>query len=407
MESRRIASTPLGGLKVLGRAADRDHTRLVTYLAAHPELGAGAAHLFAEPVPTRDGSRIDWYVGGAGRAVPLEEMEATRQPAVLQRVGELLSAIRSEGERLHAAGDPMGTVLLGAAQTPEPLSRYVYVNSPDGGGDEQPVIVCWSHTDDLARTAGAAPQVMVPGTPPPREEAAAQFVSVPAAPVIVQHRVRWWWPLWLLLALLLLTIAWLLLRACGLTAPFSWSGWQGWQYCRAGASALVVETERGRVLEDVAQRLELDLLKAKTACAAAAPAPLPKDRWVQKDLSLLAGCWTLGKDTQSLIVDDTGKQQTCTVHAGKICFGSDGKGTREQTTDCGAKRFSVCKSPVTAHFNDAGALETDQPDTKCDPPSITWHGGPNKLICKRRDDSGALCRDADNFEHEFHPKANP
>ncbi|MCX7364756.1 MAG: hypothetical protein NTV97_23365, partial [Alphaproteobacteria bacterium] len=51
------------------------------------------------------------------------------------------------------------------------------------------------------------------------------------------------------------------------------------------------------------------------------------------------------------------------------------------------------------------SIMTEQPDTKCDPPTITWLSAPNRLTCKRVDDAGALCKDGVNFEHEFRRKA--
>ncbi|MFI5001821.1 MAG: hypothetical protein ACHQK9_18215 [Reyranellales bacterium] len=408
MESRRIASTRLDGLKPFGRAAEHDHAQLVAYLSAHPELGKDVGRLFAEPVPARDGGQIDWYVESGRRSIALESLAAERQAALLERVTAQLSAIRREGGRLRDAGNPLGTALIAASETPTPLARYIHVLLADDGGEEgeTPVLVCWAYTDDAPRTLGAVPQVMVAAPLPPPfepEPKAAEFVSAPA--VAMRRGFAWWWPLWLLLAILLLTIGWMLLRACGV----AWPGLpgHGYLYCRAGAATLAAEVERGRALDDTARRLELQLVQSRIACLAATPPPLPKDRWLGKDLSILAGCWSLGHDTQSLVVNDTGKEERCTVHTGTICFSADGTGTREQTTDCGAKRFSICKSPIKARFNEAGALQTEQPDTKCEPATITWHSNPNRLTCKRVDDGTAICRDDDNFEHEFRRKATP
>lgn len=404
MQSRRIASTPLDGLIARGRAVDRDFAQLTGYLTAHPEIGEGAARLFAEPVTSRDGTRVDWYVESNGRFVSVDTLGAERQGAVLTRADSLLAAIRREGERLGAAGNPMGASLLAAAETPSPLDRYVYVEE---GGSDLPVLVCWGYDNDAAHRTGTAPQIMVarpdptPPAPPVQRTTSVQLVSLPAA---AGPMFRWWWPLWLLLALILLFIAWLLLRACGLGMPGE-PGF-GWRYCRPGAEALADGVERGRRLDDLARQIELQLVQKQLVCAQNTPPPLPKDRWLNKDLAILEGCWSLGKDTQTIVVDENGKQQQCTVKAGTICFKGDGTGTREVTTDCGGKRFSLCKAAVKARFNEAGALETEQPDAKCDPATITWHGDPNRLTCKRVDDDGALCRDHDNFEHEFKRKAN-
>lgn len=389
MQSRRIASTPLDGLIALGRPSERDVVRLAELLSSRAH---SAGVRFAEPVPTRDGQRVDWYVETSERPVALESLEPARQAAVVAAVEGSLADLRREGERLLASGDERGGLLVVAAQTPTPLSHFIYL-----GEDGVPVLICWGYAHDWQHRRGATPEIRVQGPPEPAREPPV-LVSVPALPA---RGWRWWWPFWLLLALLLLAIAWLLLQACGV----NWPGRSDWQYCRPGAAALAAELESGRALEEEAHRLRLALIEHQTACFASRPPPLPKDRWLDKDLAILDGCWTLGRDAQTLVVNDLGNQEQCTVRAGTICFKTDGTGTREITTDCGSRRFSVCKAPVTARFNDDGALETEQPETKCDPATITWHGPPNRLVCKRVEEGGALCRDGVNFEHEFKPKS--
>lgn len=403
MESRRIASIQLGGLKPLGRAVERDHGQLSAWLAAHPEVLGDNRVIFAEPVPARDGGRVDWYIEEPGRSVELESLDEPRRTALLERATRALDAIRTEGETLAAARNPLGAALIAASQTPAPLARYVHVLLSEGG--DTPIIVCWAYGDDAPRATGVVPQAMKPAPLPPRFEAdrAAEFATAPAMSAETRRRFAWWGPLWLLLALLLLAIGWFLLRACGVAWPLG-GEIGGYRYCRPAVATLAAEVERGRALDDAARQLELKLVQHRTACLANAPPPLPRDRWQGKDLAILAGCWTLGKDTQTLVVNENGKQEHCTVRAGTVCFGSDGTGTREQTTDCGTQRFSVCKAPIKARFTDAGALETEQPETKCEPATITWHSAPNRMTCKRVDDGGALCRDGDNFEHDFRKK---
>ena len=407
MESRRIASTSLNGLKPIGRLGERDHEQLIAYLVAHPELGVDAAHLFAEPVPARDGSQVDWYVEGDRRSIPLESLDDTRQTAIVGRVSQQLATIRQEGERLRSSGDPLGASLIAASETPLPLTRYIYVEPGDdsSGQSDTPVLVCWAYTDDAPRIAGALPQVMTPPPLPPPFVPDPVVIPPAVVPLARQRGFGWWWTLWPVLTVLLLAIGWLLLRGCGIT--LFGDAEHGFLYCRPEAGTLAAEIERGRALESSAHRLEMKQIEDRLTCLANTPPPLPKDRWLGKDLSILEGCWMLGHDTKTLVVNDSGKQESCTVRAGKICFGKDGTGTREQTTDCGANRFSVCKVPVKAHFSEAGALETEQPDAKCEPQTITWHSKPNQLTCKRVDDGGALCRDGDNFDHEFRPRATP
>ncbi|HTR87526.1 MAG TPA: hypothetical protein VMI56_23785 [Reyranella sp.] len=400
MESRRLVSTSLDGLRPIGRLGERNHAQLVAYLAGHPELGPDVGALFAEPVPSRDGSQVDWYVEGDRRALPVDSLDAAKQTELVDRITQQLAAIRQEGERLNGIGDPLGPVLIAASETPAPLARYLHVL----GEGETPVLVCWGYTDDTPRATGALPQAMkaAPLAPPFIPDPAEEPAVAPIVKIVEKRSSFWWLTLWPVLAALLIAVGWLLLRGCGIAWPGDLD--HGFLYCRPGSEALASEVERGRDLDAQAHQLEMKLIQGQTTCLANRPPPLPKDRWNDKDLSVLAGCWTLGHDTQSIVVDDTGRQQTCTVHAGTICFGKDGTGTREQTTDCGTTRFSVCKAGVKAHFTDEGALATEQPETKCNPQTITWHSKPNALICKRVDEGGALCRDGDNFEHEFRPK---
>lgn len=412
MQSQLVATTPLAGLKPLGRPGERDHAQLVSYLAEHPDIGPNAVQLFAEPVPARDGGSIDWYVESDHRPAPVEALDPIRQDAIVDRVRHQLAAIRSEGERLRDAGHPLGNALIAASETPQPLARFLHVlpGGEGGPGDDHAVLVCWAYADDAPRTAGALPRALKPAPlPPPFTPEPLPAVVEPAVmavPVVEQRRrFSWWWTLWPVLAALLVAIGWLLLPACGIAWFFDRE--QGFPYCRPAAETMAAEVERGRALQASAHQLEMNVIQSQITCLANRPPPLPKDRWLDKDLSILAGCWTLGRDTQSLVVNDTDKQETCTVHAGTMCFGKDGTGTREQTTDCGTTRFSVCKASIKARFTDAGALETEQPDTKCEPHTITWRSKPNQLTCKRVDEGGAICRDGDNFEHEFRPKANP
>lgn len=130
------------------------------------------------------------------------------------------------------------------------------------------------------------------------------------------------------------------------------------------------------------------------------PAPLPADRWAQKDLGLLQGCWRLGQDTQGTMASG-GRAERCTVRAGRICFGSAGGGQREQVGECPSIGTIRCTAPVTARFGNDGTLGTTQPQVRCQPGSTTWSGDPNSLTCRRVSDTLAVCHDRLGFQHEF------
>jgi hypothetical protein len=130
------------------------------------------------------------------------------------------------------------------------------------------------------------------------------------------------------------------------------------------------------------------------------PAPLPADRWAQKDLTMLQGCWRLGRDTRGSIALG-GREATCDVHAGRICFGANGSGQRQSTANCPGTGTVTCTAPITARFGNDSTLATTQPAVACNPTRTQWTGPPNSLTCRRVSDTLALCRDRLNFEYEF------
>lgn len=130
------------------------------------------------------------------------------------------------------------------------------------------------------------------------------------------------------------------------------------------------------------------------------PPPLPADRWAQKDLSMLQGCWRLGQDTQGSI-GVGGRSERCAVKAGRICFGANGTGERRSTAVCPATGTITCAAPITARFGNDNTLGTTQPAVRCNPGQANWTGPPNSLTCRRVSDTLAVCRDGLNFEYEF------
>jgi len=129
--------------------------------------------------------------------------------------------------------------------------------------------------------------------------------------------------------------------------------------------------------------------------------PLPADRWAQKDLGLLEGCWRLGRDTAGNIAIGGGRSATCDVKAGRICFQADGRGQRETSAICPGTGTVRCSAPITARFGNDSTLGTTQPAVRCTPTATGWNGPPNSLTCRRVSDTLAVCRDGGNFEYEF------
>ncbi len=130
------------------------------------------------------------------------------------------------------------------------------------------------------------------------------------------------------------------------------------------------------------------------------PAPLPADRWAQKELTMLQGCWRLGRDTRGSI-DLSGRSEACDIKAGRICFGANGGGDRQTTAICPSTGTITCAAPITARFGNDSTLGTTQPAVPCNPAKAHWNGPPNGMTCRRVSDTLALCRDRLNFEYEF------
>jgi hypothetical protein len=130
------------------------------------------------------------------------------------------------------------------------------------------------------------------------------------------------------------------------------------------------------------------------------PIPLPADRWAQKDLGMLQGCWVLGHDTQGNIGVGN-RSELCAVKAGRICFGANGSGERQTMAICPGAGTVRCSAPVSARFGNDNTLGTSQPAVRCQPASVGWNGPPNSMTCRRLSDTLAICRDRLNFEHEF------
>ncbi len=132
----------------------------------------------------------------------------------------------------------------------------------------------------------------------------------------------------------------------------------------------------------------------------APPAPLPADRWAQKDLGMLQGCWRLGRDTQGSM--GYGPRIGSLRHQGGADLLSGQR--RRRTPDdrrLSANRHAHCSAPITARFGNDTTLGTTQPAVNCNQPGTSWNGPPNSLTCRRVSDTLALCRDRLGFEHEF------
>jgi hypothetical protein len=141
------------------------------------------------------------------------------------------------------------------------------------------------------------------------------------------------------------------------------------------------------------QQAELERKLAACTQRQATPAPpLPADRWARRDLSLLEGCWELGRAVGA-VRGDLGqpvREENCTRTTGRICFDGKGAGHHELTVTCPISGSFHCSAPIGARFERDGTLRTTQPRVLCSDALTRWL--PYEHACHRIDDSHAVCR---------------
>nr|WP_294509948.1 hypothetical protein [uncultured Rhodopila sp.] len=132
------------------------------------------------------------------------------------------------------------------------------------------------------------------------------------------------------------------------------------------------------------------------------PAPhadLPKQRWDQHDLSVLQGCWSLGREVKVQSYNAFNVPgEVGVARAGRLCLDQAGHGQESTVTDFPSGRVR-CEAPVTATFGASGQLEINRPAVGCNRAQTTWLHA--HLSCVRRDDSLAAC--TETGEHGSSP----
>lgn len=354
MEDQLVATTrdiDLQPLGIGGQPAMLAWHQLAGHLGR--ALGPEFAALFAEPNPNPGRGETEWYARVAAPAVPLASLPRAEQDAARAELERLGTAIRTEAVRLAASPRPddrfMGDLLRLALALPG--EEHVRVAAG------RPVLVAWAH-DAASRTGGAVALVSA------RSDAAAGARGAratdeslaPALPAVAGD-------------------------------PRPW-------HRRSGAGLLL----------GVLALLALAAFTAAFLMPGREPGPapvagpaLPAARWAAGDLSLLEGCWTLGAPTQATYSAGA-HRETCAVDAGRICFGADGKGTRESTMTCPTPGRVACSAPVEARFTD-GAIATRQPRVTCTPSDTFWEA--DELACRRVNDDLARCTDKAGFPYDF------
>ena len=113
----------------------------------------------------------------------------------------------------------------------------------------------------------------------------------------------------------------------------------------------------------------------------AAPSPdLPQERWDNKDITMLDGCW---HKYTNLVTTDLHTGRDDAVHEWKLCFGGTGHGHQTIIWNDGRR----CEGDLRAKFATDGALDL-RDVSHC-------HGSRNMLpeesTCRRLDDHEAEC----------------
>lgn len=248
-----LATTSTEGLQPLGSAPQRSF-ELVNGSVTE-RLGPEHAALFAEPVATEHGDRIDWYAPDAGKATPLPDLPEDAQKALRARLGALIGDIRAEADRLaqsDASEDRrLSEALLNAIEVPDEAMIY---GVRAENGQLQPVLVHWSWVrNEQAAVRGILTGMVARPTP---------LIAPATVPVETRRSPVWWWLIllgWLVLAALLAAIMYLLVAPCGVNRF-------GLVFCPAEQASPRGAFEEQQVLADEIARLQHELALAGRAC---------------------------------------------------------------------------------------------------------------------------------------------
>jgi hypothetical protein len=113
-----------------------------------------------------------------------------------------------------------------------------------------------------------------------------------------------------------------------------------------------------------------------------ARADLPAERWRERDLGILEGCWQ--RQTNMQVFDrDSGAVRR--VRRWQLCFDGNGSGTQELQWSDG----TVCRGRLRARFAADGSLQFNDSGIPCSNGAFIYR---QETACERRDDGTARCR---------------
>jgi hypothetical protein len=194
------------------------------------------------------------------------------------------------------------------------------------------------------------------------------------------------WPAWLALSALLLVLP---------IAVWTWSlWWPGWgvvlglmvpDLCALPPDAanreadLIAERNAESALRRQLAELQRQIAGRRVQCRV--PVALPRDRWDQRDLTMLEGCWDLISSMQIRMIE-TGRVRR--VARWQMCFDRAGRGRHDLAYDDG----TTCRGDITAQFRPDGSLGLTEPRADC---ADNTYIHPTESMCKRIDETLAHC----------------
>lgn len=268
-----LATTSSEGLQPLGSAAQRSYELVSDTVRSR--LSPAHGNLFAEPVATEHGDMIDWYAPVKGTAIPIGDLDRDVAAELRDQLARLIADIRSEAENLADSPDVqdqrLAEALRNAIEIPSESMIHA-VRQPDGL--VQPVLVHWAWLGAERKSVRGILTAMVPRPQPITPRGAAVEADPPRS-------MAWWWLLllgWLLLAVMLAYILYLMIAPCGLNGGRLF-------FCPEPAAEISAIPIERRVLEDEIAALQHEMAMLDRACQPTIPVlPAVQDAAPTKDV---------------------------------------------------------------------------------------------------------------------------
>jgi len=274
MSDTLLITTSTENLQPLGSAAQRSYELISGTL--QDRFGPKYADLIGEPVANEAGNRIDWYAAVDGVAKPLPDLPEADQVALRASLTSMLADIGSLADSLAESDAPedqrLSEALKNATQVPDDTLIFGH---QDAEGAWSPIMVHWawvSNEQAVVRgvLSGASPR-QNPTSPPVQPSPVSPVppvVPVSAGPKVRRLSGLWLWLVllgWLLLAILLGVILYLVVAPCGVSRF-------GLVYCPADPPPAVRgEFEENPVLANKVARLQRELALLDRACQPTVP----------------------------------------------------------------------------------------------------------------------------------------